>query len=475
MMQSQRMEQRQSLSLQMQHSLKLLQAPIQELQTLVREELESNPTLEEEADDAKPAPESAAERQSKEDREAKEEMNFEKEFEVLLKLDEEWRDYFSQEGGVRRMSAEDQERRQFFFDSIVQPESLADHLLEQLRAFGLSEAEETVAELIIGSLDERGFLQTPLEELAQSSGHTTEELQHVLGTVQELHPIGVGARDLRECLLLQLDRLGKGKDLEASIVRDHLKALADKRYDLIMTALQVTSEQVQQAAALIATLDPHPGSRISAEPDHYVVPDVVVEKNGTGYVVILNDEQIPHLRISDTYKQLMGEAKQTSEVKEYIRQKIQSGKFLIRSIHQRQQTIYNIATEIVHQQIEFLDSGVSHLKLLTMAQVANVVGLHETTVGRAISGKYMQTHRGLFEMKYFFTPGVQTADGKMISTTSIKEVVSELIKAENLDNPFSDQEIAAKLSERGIPLARRTVAKYRDELKILPAHLRKRS
>lgn len=473
--QAQRLALQQTISPQMQQSLKLLQAPVQELQQLVRQELETNPTLEElppaNEDLADRLPSEANQEQEPPDRE---ELDFEKEFEVLAKLDEEWREYFAQEGGARRLSAEDEERRQFFFDSIVQPESLADHLSGQLHAFGLTEEEEKTADLIIGSLDERGYLQTPLEELAQTSGLSIETLQHGLELVQQLHPVGVGARDLQECLQLQLERLGKGKGLEAAIVRAYLKELADKRYDGIAAALNVSTEQVQQAAAFISTLDPHPGSRISSEPDRYVVADVFVERTGSDYIVVINDDQIPHLRISDTYKQLMGQADQSAEVKDYIRQKIQAGKFLIRSIHQRQQTLFKIATEIVRQQREFLDHGVSHLKPLTMAQVAEAVGLHETTVGRAVSGKYMQTPRGLFEMKYFFTPGIQTADGKAISTTTVKDMVAELIKQENPANPLSDQEIAAKLSERGIPLARRTVAKYRDELKILPAHLRKR-
>ncbi len=472
MIQSQRLGLQQTLSPQMQQSLKMLQAPLQELQTLVREELETNPTLEE--TDPEMDPGAKKEGEEKADGDDPSEMDFEKEFEVLAKLDEEWRDYFAQEGGVRRVSQEDEERRQYFMDSIVQPESLADHLISQLHAFGLDGKVEEHAEFIIGNLDDRGFLQTPLEELAAGSAKPIEELQEALKIVQGLHPVGVGARDLRECLLLQLDRLGKGNDIESVIVRDHLQSLAGRRYDLISATLQILPQQVQEAAAFIATLDPHPGSRISSEPDHYVVPDVVVERKGDDYIVIVNDDQIPHLRISDTYKQLMGEAKQTTDVKDYIRQKIQAGKFLIRSIHQRQQTISNIATEIVRHQKEFLDFGVSHLKPLTMAHIAGIVGLHETTVGRAIGGKYMQTPRGLFEMKYFFTPGIQTASGQSISTTTVKDMVAELIKAEDLNNPWSDQQIAAKLSEQGVPLARRTVAKYRDELRILPAHQRKR-
>jgi RNA polymerase sigma-54 factor len=204
-----------------------------------------------------------------------------------------------------------------------------------------------------------------------------------------------------------------------------------------------------------------------------VLPEVFVTKSGEEFAVTTNNEQIPHLRISNTYKDLMAQADSSSEVREYIREKIRAGKFLIKSLHQRQQTIRNIATEIVNRQREFMEKGVAYLKPLTMVQVAEVVGVHETTVSRAVSGKYMQTPQGIFEMKYFFTSGIQTATGEGMSNTSVKDMIADIFKAEDPGKPLSDQEVVLMLSERGIVIARRTVAKYRSELNILPSNLRK--
>src|SRR5712671_6994436 len=233
-------------------------------------------------------------------------------------------------------------------------------------------------------------------------------------------------------------------------------------------------EQVQKCANNIAQLDPRPGQIFAAAPQNYVLPDVTVEKIDGEYQVILNGEQIPHLRISNTYKDIMAQDGNGSEVKDYIRDKIRSGKFLIRSIHQRQQTISNIAQQIVARQRDFLEHGPSHLKPMTMAEVADVVGVHETTVSRAVSGKYMATPQGVFEMKYFFTAGIQTSNGDGLSNTSVKDMIADIFKHESGSAPLSDHEIVEILGERGIPIARRTVAKYRTELNILPSHMRRK-
>jgi RNA polymerase sigma-54 factor len=291
--------------------------------------------------------------------------------------------------------------------------------------------------------------------------------------VQGFHPVGVGARDLRECLLIQLDRLDKSESIEAVIVQQHLDDLARKRYAEIARAHNLTTGKVQEIANFISTLEPKPGRMFSTEQQQYVAPDVVVQKVGDKYVVMLNDEQIPHLRISNTYRELMAQKDKHGEAKDYIRDKIRAGKFLIKSIHQRQQTIYNIAEIIVGHQREFLDKGLTFLKPLTMAQVAAKVGVHETTVSRAVANKYMLTPQGLHEMKFFFTPGFETTRGTALSNTSVKEQIAQLIAREDTAKPLSDQEIVAVLHEQGIPIARRTVAKYRNESNILPSNLRK--
>jgi len=295
-----------------------------------------------------------------------------------------------------------------------------------------------------------------------------------LDVIQTFHPVGVGARNLRECLLIQLLRLGKEGSLEYRIVEKHLEDLGKHRLPEIARRLNATVELVQRAANFIGTLDPKPGQIFSAEQSNYVLPDVSVEKIDDEWQISLNGEQLPHLRISNAYKDLMAQNNSGNEVKDYIRDKIRGGKFLIKSIHQRQQTISNIAHQILERQLAFFEEGPSALKPMTMVQVAEAVGIHETTVSRAISGKYMSTPHGVFEMKYFFTPGYQTADGTTVSNTSVKEAIEALISEEDTRNPLSDKEIVAILTSRGIPIARRTVAKYRTEANILPSNMRKR-
>jgi RNA polymerase sigma-54 factor len=452
----------QVLAPQLQQSLQILQVPMLELRNLIQQEIQANPVLEEEITEP-----------SIEDRQ-REQDEFKEEFERLAKLDEEWRDYMAQNNSYSGKSQEEEERRQFFFDSIISHETLQQHLMEQLNNGDLAGDDRKTAELIIGNIDDLGFLQSPLEEMSQNTGVALEDLQRVLEVIQTFHPVGVGARDLRDCLLIQLRRIGKEQSLEFRIVEKHLDDLGKRRFPEIARRLGTTVEQVQRCANFIATLDPKPGQIFSADPNNYVLPDVDVTRIGDGYQITLNGEQIPHLRISNTYKDLMSQDHNGNEVKDYIRDKIRSGKFLIKSIHQRQQTISNIAHEIVSRQKEFLEKGSAFLKPMTMVQIAEAVGVHETTVSRAISGKYIATPQGVFEMKYFFTPGYQTAGGEAMSNTSVKEAIAELVKGEDAKNPLSDKEIVEILSSRGIPIARRTVAKYRSELNILPSNMRKR-
>jgi RNA polymerase sigma-54 factor len=460
--QTQNLSQQQVLAPQLQQSLQILQVPMLELRNLIQQEIETNPTIEIEQTEP-----------TIEDKQ-REHEDFQEEFDRLAKLDEEWRDYMAQSSSYSGRSAEDEERRQFFFDSIVGEQTLQQHLLEQVQSSDLGPDDRRLAELIIGNIDDHGFLQATSEEMAANSGMDGAELQRVLELVQTFHPVGVGARNLRECLLIQLRRLGKEQSLEYRIVDRYLEDLGKRRFPEVARRLGTTAEQVQRAANFIATLDPKPGQIFTADPNNYVLPDVTVEKIGGDWTISLNGDQIPHLRISNTYKDLMAKDSNGSEVKDYIRDKIRSGKFLIKSIHQRQQTISNIAHEIVARQKEFLEYGPRALKPMTMVQIADAVGVHETTVSRAISGKYISTPHGVFEMKYFFTPGYQTAAGESMSNTSVKGAIAELVKGENPKSPLSDKEIVEILSKRGIPIARRTVAKYRNELNILPSNMRKR-
>jgi RNA polymerase sigma-54 factor len=476
-MAGQGMQQTQSLALQhvlspqLQQSLLILQTPLLELRNLVQQEMETNPVLEELQDGPGADQRSEAEPSGDD--------NFKNEFEKLASLDEEWRDYmaqsasYSSDGG--RGSKEAQEKRQFLFDSIPVQETLQQNLIGQLNQSVLSAGDRKAAELIIGNIDDNGFLQSTSEEMALNSGIPKEDFEKMLPLIQSFYPAGVGARDLRECLVIQLRREGKERGFEYKIVSEHMEDLGRRRFPEIARRMGIGVEDVQKAADNIARLNPRPGQVFAAAPQNYVLPDVVVEKVDGEYQISSSNEQIPHLRISNLYKDIIASGNtQGSEVKDYIRDKIRSGKFLIRSIHQRQQTILNIAQQIVARQREFLEHGSSHLKPMTMGEVADAVGLHETTVSRAVSGKYMATPQGVFEMKYFFTSGYQTATGESLSNTSVKEAILDLVKHENGSAPLSDHEIVEILGERGIPIARRTVAKYRTELNILPSHMRRK-
>ena len=455
------------LAPQLRQSLELLQVPMLELRTLVQQEMEQNPTLEDQALETEQLEIEPALNASEE------EDAFKDEFDKLAKLDDEWKDYFNQNQSRQPYSSEEAARRQFFLDSLSQPESLQQHLMDQLSLAVVTAEERQMGELLIGSINEDGYLTSTLEDLAASAGYALEQLEDVLGLVQEFDPVGVGARDLRECLLLQLRRLGKGEDLVTALVKDHLDALGARRFPEVARALKVSVDQVHEATRMIATLEPKPGRIYAADATSYVLPEVMIQKIDGEYAVILNNDQIPRLHISEHYRQLMADENTSAEVKNYIREKVRAGLFLIKSINQRQQTIYNIAKEIITVQHEFFEHGISHLRPLTMAEVATVLGIHETTVSRAIANKYMQTPRGTFDMKYFFTPGYRNADGVSVSNKTIKDTIANLVAEEDAAHPLSDQVMVEKLKEKGLQVARRTIAKYRDELKILPSHLRR--
>jgi RNA polymerase sigma-54 factor len=490
---AQRMTQSQVLAPQMLQSLALLQAQTLELKALVEQELQQNPVLEE-------VPPTELEQQEKVAEEGNEQIDqidpteppadvnfdpatekpsdepvddFQAEFEKLVQLDQEWRDNLADTNSRIRTSPDDEEKRQFMFDSLVAGTSLQEALLEQVRLSSMPEDQRPIAEMLIGNIDDHGYLKASVEELALSTSLPADKILEVLKVVQSFDPPGVGARDLQECLRLQLERSGLTETLEYRIVTDYMDALGKRRIPEIARGLGLDVEEVQEALERIACLEPRPGRAFISDNNQYISPEIFVQKVGDEFVVTNNNEQIPHLRISNAYKDLMAQGSNSAEVRSYIREKIRAGKFLIKSLHQRQMTILNIAKEIVARQREFMEKGVTHLKPLTMQPVAEVVGVHETTVSRAVSGKYMQTPQGVFEMKYFFTGGIQTSDGVGVSNTTVKDMVAEMFRNEDPAKPLSDQEIVKMLSDKGIVIARRTVAKYRSELNILPSNLRK--
>ena len=502
------MSQQQVLAPQLQQSLALLQAPTLELKALVEQELQQNPVLEEvlvdeqeqeerqprdgdtsivaqgdtqtmtQADPSEPPSDlkfdPATEKQGSDPVD-----DFQAEFERLTQLDQEWRDHFSETTIPMKASAQDEEKRQFMFDSLATGTSLQEHLMEQVRLSEISGEQRPVAEMLVGNIDDYGYLKATVDELSVSTGIAPNLIIEVLTIIQTFHPVGVGARDLRECLMLQMERPDprtnktRTHTMEYRIVKDFMSELGKRRMPEIARGLGADVLDVQEAVGRIGLLEPRPGRAFLPDNDQYVTPEVFVIQQGEEFAVSTNNDQVPHLRISNTYKDLMAQADSSPEVRDYIREKIRAGKFLIKSLHQRQTTILNIAREIVKRQRDFMEKGVAHLKPLTMVMVAEVVGVHETTVSRAVSGKYIQTPQGIFEMKYFFTSGIQTASGEDMSNTSVKDMIDAMFKGEDTAKPLSDQEIVLMLAEKGIVIARRTVAKYRSELSILPSNLRK--
>ena len=493
----QRLAQVQVMSPQMQQSLAMLQAPMLDLQAMVNKELQENPVLEElspdekpSADDenesgveliGKPGEDEAAEPPAGTKVEPADESNgepyddFQVEMERLAELSEEWREHFnaSNIAPVSRPTVDDEERRQFMFESLTSDTSLQEHLLGQAHLSDLDEEESVVAEVIIGNIDENGFLQASLEELMEASGKDADVVDEVLSVLRSFEPAGVGASDLRECLLLQLERIGKIDSLEHRVIDKHMDALGRRRFPEIARAIGVEVDEMQNIAENISHLDPRPGSAYQETAEVYVAPEVFVSWKDDRWEVTSNREEMPQLRISNSYKDLLVEAKDSKDVREYIRGKIRDGNFLIKSIHQRQDTILKIGKEIVARQSEFLDNGISHLNPMTMSEIAEKVGVHETTVSRAVSGKYMQTPQGLFEMRYFFTGAIQTDDGKGMSNTSVKQMIAALVENEEKSKPLSDESIVKLLGKKKVKIARRTVAKYRGELGILSSSMRR--
>ncbi len=484
---SQDLRQRQSQSLvlapQLRQSLKILQVAALDLRSVIQEELQANPTLEElpmegvSLDKEIDAPEEgSADANSPADSdttENREEVDFSKEFEILNKLDEDWRDHMASAGGAQPFTTEDAERRQHFFDSLVTETSLQEHLLQQAELADIAPSVLEAMRYLVGSLDDRGFLTQTPADIALQTGLPLETVQGAVKLLTTFDPPGIGAKSLEECLLIQLAAQGRGESMAARIVRDHFELLSRRRIPEIARKLGAHADDVQLAIEEIGSLNPAPGRRFADDNNRVVVPDVTVEKDGDKWVITLNSDYIPRLRISNTYRELIARGTLSKQERDYLRERIRSGKFLINSIEQRQQTIERITREIIQVQDAFFEHGVAQLKPLTMTQIAAVVGVHETTVSRAIANKFIKTPHGVFAMKFFFTPGYQADSGASVSNKSVKEMINDLVAGEDTAKPFSDQEIVAKLQEKGINIARRTVAKYREELGLLPSNLRR--
>ncbi len=449
----------------LQQSLKILQLSALELIALLRQEMMDNPVLEEVEDGVVEG--------------SREEGNGEKEpediadkiEENLARLNIEWEEYFPEE---TEYSPEEEEKHAYRESLISRSPSLAEHLLWQLRISCKDEKQYKIGEVIIGHLDTNGYLATPLAEIAQNLEIGEEEVEEVLKLIQTFEPVGVGARSLQECLLIQVQQLGLNDFCLEEIIKFHLPDLEAKRYEQISQKLRIPISQVEKLSQVIASLEPRPGRNYGGQTPEYIIPDVFVEKVDNRYMVTVSDDDLPHLRISPFYRQLLAQRKQLSEsTREYLRKKYQEALWLVKSLEQRRKTLLKVTESIFEVQREFLEKGVIHLKPLTLKEVANKVGLHESTVSRVTTNKYVQTPRGLFPLKYFFTRSLPTQTGADTSSRVVKKMIEELIQSEDANKPLSDQKITRLLQERGIKIARRTVTKYREELSLLPAYRRR--
>lgn len=487
------LELRQSLKLaqqlvitpQLQQAIKLLQLSRLELATLMQKELEENPILEDaeaENQDEDGDKESTGEKHEK--AKAEEHSHDHSNDEVGTpdgKMQEpanfDWENYLgtfnAPDYSVEREGGGDEAPT--YENVLTQTESLRDHLLWQLHLSTMTPREQSIGTEIIGNLTDDGYLQATMEEIGDKVNALPEEVEQVLARVQEFDPTGVAARDMQECLLLQARRLGIDVEPISRIIREHLRELEQHNYPLIAKALELPVERVRDLAHVITQFDPKPGRPFNQESPQYITPDVYVSKVGEEYVVSLNEDGMPKLRVSDFYRRsLMRGSAVGDRTKEYIQERLRSAVWLIKSIHQRQRTLHRVTTSIVKFQREFFDKGMQHLKPLVLKEVAEDVEMHESTISRVTTNKYVHTPRGIYELKFFFNSGIHQFEGGGVASEVVKLMVRKYIEEEDPQNPSSDQEISDRLKERNIDIARRTVAKYREVLGILPSVRRRR-
>ncbi|MFH1312248.1 MAG: RNA polymerase factor sigma-54 [Candidatus Eisenbacteria bacterium] len=449
----------------LQQAIKLLQVPALELQQILKEELTVNPLLEEPEDG-----EDEVQEEEVPDDDGEDEGEF-KASEAEIEWDRYLKDGFEMGS---RASGEREEIEEGYERVPVVKHTLEDHLMSQLRIATDLEESIKIGEFIIGSLDRNGFLTISTEEIARLLSVDEDVITRVHSLIKTFDPPGIGAADLRECLMIQLSQDALEDSLAWVLVKDHLDDFLQKRYPDLARRLHKTVGEVQTAADVIAKYDPRPGTRYSSDEPRYIVPDLVIENVEGEYIVQLNDRNVPRLRISRAYKDILSNAKsRTKKEREYVVEKLNSARWLIRTIDQRRRTMIKVMEAILEVQREFFDKGVEHLRPLTLQQIAERVDMHESTVSRVTNSKYVQTPRGVLELKYFFSTGLRSDNGEVASSKMIKARLSEAIEKEDKHRPLSDQELADMLKREGLNVARRTVAKYRDQLEILPARIRK--
>ncbi|HEU4438658.1 MAG TPA: RNA polymerase factor sigma-54 [Methylomirabilota bacterium] len=480
----QKMSQRVVMTPLLQQAIQLLQLSTLELEQVVRKELEENPLLEEVPVETTDTPEAAATAATPEapapveappaaepaEAASKETSSVDGEKADDLPFD--LSSAIFDEPGDERTPVSMEERDELPFENLGRSDtSLAEHLGEQLR-LGTDDPELLrIGEAIIGNLDEDGYLRADLEEIAKGMGTTLEAVEAALKRIQAFDPPGVAARSVQECLLLQLTADAEPDPVSVEIVEKHFEDLERRRYGEIARTMKLPIERIMESIEEIQSLEPKPGRRFSINDSRYVVPDVTIQKVGEDYVVILNEEGIPRLRVNSLYRSLL--RRSGDEAKQYVEQKLRSAVWLIKSVEQRQRTLRKVAQSLVNFQREFLDKGLPFLRPLALRDVGDDISMHESTISRVTTNKYVQTPQGLFELKFFFHSGIASENGSMVSSVSVKKTIRDMVAGEDGAKPLSDQEIAQALQGQGLTIARRTVAKYREELGILPSHQRR--
>jgi RNA polymerase sigma-54 factor len=453
---------------QLQQAIKLLQLSRMELETAVRKELEENPVLEELADGPEEpglAENAADAAQGDNERAADQDPQKHDEF--------DWESYIDTQYKPAQSSGGGNEEIMNYENLISTTQTLYDHLMWQMRNSGFNDEEQNLAGILVTYIDDDGYIKVPLEQISEDEGVSKEDLESVLPFVQEFDPAGVGARNLGECLAIQAKHLQEDTTDLMQLISNHLKDLEKKNYEGIARAMGRELEEIIEMTKIIYSMDPYPGRQFLTNDVQYVTPDVYVYKVGDEYMVSLNEDGLPRLRISNFYKNVLQE-KGNNSTHDYIQEKLRSAVWLIKSIHQRQRTIYKVTESIVKHQRDFFEKGPGFIKPMILRDIANDIGMHESTVSRVTTSKYVHTPRGIFELKYFFNSGINTDDGDSLASESVKLKIKELVSAEDPKIPLSDQKIVDLLKKDGIQIARRTVAKYRDVLRILPSSKRKK-
>jgi len=453
---------------QLQMAIKLLQLSRLELVETIQQELEENPILEEAVDNE-------PEQVEKDTEKGEEKDPKEIEFDDTFPDDADWRNYIEEYNTPGKTSYEIERKEHTEFDRfLVKKQSLQDHLLWQLMMSGLNEMEKQVGSLIVGNLNTDGYLDVSVEDITAESGASPQTVEEVLSLMQTFDPLGICARNLRESLLIQIKHLGLEDSLVERVISDHLTHLENRKITTICQALSVDRQKIIEAVEIIQGLEPKPGRSFSDEPPRHITPDVYVYKYDDEFVILLNDNGLPRLRINALYRScLLGDSQVSGKEKEYIREKLRSATWLIRSVYQRKKTIYRVMESVLRFQQAFFEKGVSQLKPMVLRDVAEDIEMHESTISRVTTNKYAHTPQGIFELKYFFNSPINRVHGDAIASASVKDKIKRIIEKEDPKKPYSDKKISVILENDNINIARRTVAKYREMLNILPSSKRK--